>query len=58
MSIEDDIRREFRYQSEHEKRAIKSSWESFLEFAARVIRVTADILDALLRLYVVIRGSW
>lgn len=56
MSIQDDIEREFRYQSASEKRAIKSSWESFLEFAARVVRITADIIDILYRIYRFLTG--
>lgn len=51
MSDYDDVRREFERESASEQRAIASSWESFLSFAARVIRVTADMLDILMNLY-------
>lgn len=56
MSAEDDVRREFNRQSSSEKRAIASSWESFLTFCYNVIVVTADVLGALKRIYDVIRS--
>lgn len=56
MALEDDIEWEYRRQSEHEKRAIKSSWESFLEFAAKVVRITGDIIDIIYRVWILVKG--
>jgi hypothetical protein len=51
----DDVEREFWRASYSEREAAKSSWVSFLEFAARVIRITLDILDALKHLFNILR---
>lgn len=55
MSIENDIKREFRYQSEYEKRAIRSSWESFLDFASKIVSITSNIIDALYKIWQVVQ---
>ena len=51
MSASNDVKREFDRQSSSEKRAIASSWQSFLGFAAKVVRITLDIIDILKNLY-------
>ena len=55
MSDYDDVRREFERESASEQRAITSSWESFLSFASRVVRITADIIDILMNLYRILK---
>ena len=54
MSV-DDVEREYWRQSYSEREALKSSWASFLEFAARVIRITLDIIDIVRRLWDMLR---
>lgn len=58
MSAEDDIRREFNRQSSAEQRAVLSSWESFLAWAGRVIRITLDIIDIIRNVYAILKRRY
>lgn len=60
MAEEDAIERQFRQQSELERRATLSSWDSFFEFvrkAAEALRLVVDILDIATRLFRIFAGG-
>lgn len=55
MSASDDVQREFYRQSYSQQVAITSSWASFLEFAERVITITASVVRILRDVYEILR---
>ena len=58
MAASDDVNREFNRQSYSEQKAIATSWESFLAFASRVIKITLDVIDIIMNLYQIIRKRY
>lgn len=55
MSMHDDVKRELARQSSSQQMAITSSWQSFLEFAERVVTITAATIRIIRDLYELLR---